>query len=139
MLMPLLEPNHNWVWWIVIGLLAAMMRMSRRFPFSWIAYVYIDFFRTTPALVQLIWIFYVLPIVLGIGLSPITSGVIALSLPRIQVSAGSRFASSIGMGRSPSGNFETTSRVAFHSLFAKSWYDLIFSSEKRMSWPVVPK
>jgi uncharacterized membrane protein YeaQ/YmgE (transglycosylase-associated protein family) len=22
MLMPLLEPNHNWVWWIVIGLLA---------------------------------------------------------------------------------------------------------------------
>lgn len=22
MLMPLLEPSHNWVWWIVIGLLA---------------------------------------------------------------------------------------------------------------------
>lgn len=64
----------------VVGVVAALMRMSRKFPFSWIAYIYIDFFRTTPALVQLIWIFYVLPIVLGISLSPITSGVIALSL-----------------------------------------------------------
>lgn len=64
----------------VVGIVAALMRMSRKFPFSWIAYVYIDFFRTTPALVQLIWIFYVLPIVLGISLSPVTSGVIALSL-----------------------------------------------------------
>jgi polar amino acid transport system permease protein len=54
--------------------------MSRKFPLVQIAYVYIDFFRTTPALVQLIWIFYVLPIILGLNLSPFTSGVIALSL-----------------------------------------------------------
>jgi polar amino acid transport system permease protein len=63
-----------------IGLLAALMRMSGRFPLVQIAYVYIDFFRTTPALVQLIWIFYVLPILAGINLSPITAGVVALSL-----------------------------------------------------------
>jgi uncharacterized membrane protein YeaQ/YmgE (transglycosylase-associated protein family) len=25
MLMPLLEPNHNWIWWIVIGLLAGAL------------------------------------------------------------------------------------------------------------------
>ena len=64
----------------VIGLLAALMRISRKAPFSQIAYIYIDFFRTTPALVQLIWIFYVLPIVIGINLDPISAGVIALSL-----------------------------------------------------------
>jgi His/Glu/Gln/Arg/opine family amino acid ABC transporter permease subunit len=64
----------------VIGLLAALMRISRKPPFSQIAYIYIDFFRTTPALVQLIWIFYVLPILLGINLDPISAGVIALSL-----------------------------------------------------------
>jgi polar amino acid transport system permease protein len=64
----------------IIGMIAALMRMSRTFPFTQIAYIYIDFFRTTPALVQLIWIFYVLPILTGIGLSPVTSGVIALSL-----------------------------------------------------------
>ena len=64
----------------VVGLLAALLRISRRAPLTQIAYIYIDFFRTTPALVQLIWIFYVLPIVLGINLDPITAGVIALSL-----------------------------------------------------------
>ena len=64
----------------VIGLLAALMRISHKAPFSQIAYIYIDFFRTTPALVQLIWIFYVLPIVIGINLDPISAGVIALSL-----------------------------------------------------------
>jgi polar amino acid transport system permease protein len=64
----------------VVGLLAALMRISRKAPFSQIAYIYIDFFRTTPALVQLIWIFYVLPILLGINLDPISAGVIALSL-----------------------------------------------------------
>jgi His/Glu/Gln/Arg/opine family amino acid ABC transporter permease subunit len=64
----------------VVGLLAALLRISRRAPFTQMAYIYIDFFRTTPALVQLIWIFYVLPIVLGINLDPITAGVIALSL-----------------------------------------------------------
>jgi His/Glu/Gln/Arg/opine family amino acid ABC transporter permease subunit len=64
----------------LVGLLAALMRISRKPPFAQIAYVYIDFFRTTPALVQLIWIFYVLPIIVGVSFSPITSGVIALSL-----------------------------------------------------------
>jgi His/Glu/Gln/Arg/opine family amino acid ABC transporter permease subunit len=62
------------------GLVAAVMRISHKPPFSQIAYIYIDFFRTTPALVQLIWIFYVLPIIVGVEFSPITSGVIALSL-----------------------------------------------------------
>jgi His/Glu/Gln/Arg/opine family amino acid ABC transporter permease subunit len=64
----------------IIGLIAAILRLWSKPPFKQITYVYIDFFRTTPALVQLIWIFYVLPIILGIELSAITSGVIALSL-----------------------------------------------------------
>lgn len=25
MLMPLLEPNHNWLWWIIIGLIAGAL------------------------------------------------------------------------------------------------------------------
>ncbi len=64
----------------VIGLLTAVARMSRRPPFVQIAYIYTDFFRTTPALVQLIWVFYAMPVVLGISLSPLWSGVVALSL-----------------------------------------------------------
>ena len=64
----------------LVGLVTAILRVSRKPPFAQIAYIYTDFFRTTPALVQLIWIFYVLPIILGVEFSPITSGVIALSL-----------------------------------------------------------
>ena len=81
----------------VIGLLAALMRISHKAPFSQIAYIYIDFFRTTPALVQLIWIFYVLPIVIGINLDPISAGVIALSL-----NAGAFLAEVFRGGMSPS-------------------------------------
>jgi len=64
----------------LIGLITAILRISRKPPFAQVAYIYTDFFRTTPALVQLIWIFYVLPIILGVQFSPIASGVIALSL-----------------------------------------------------------
>lgn len=64
----------------ILGLLAALMRMSGKQPFTGIAYVYVEFFRNTPALVQLIWIFYVLPVLFGIALGPIQAGVVALSL-----------------------------------------------------------
>ena len=76
----LLVSSLSLVFGTPIGLIAALTRMSGRFPFAQIAYIYIDFFRTTPPLVQLIWIFYVLPILIGFGLSPIASGVLALSL-----------------------------------------------------------
>lgn len=65
---------------VVIGLLTALVRMSRVRVLSPLLYVYVDFFRTTPALVQLIWIFYVLPILLGVSLSAFVAGSIALSL-----------------------------------------------------------
>jgi polar amino acid transport system permease protein len=64
----------------VIGLFVTSLRMSRKQPFSGLAYIYTEFFRTTPALVQLIWIFYVLPVLFNISMGPIEAGVIALSL-----------------------------------------------------------
>ena len=70
----------SFVFGSTLGLIVAGLRMSRTPPFTQIAYIYIDFFRTTPALVQLIWVFYVLPILIGVSLSPVTSGVVALSL-----------------------------------------------------------
>lgn len=64
----------------IIGLVVAMLRLWHKPVISQLAYVYTDFFRTTPPLVQLIWIFYVLPILVHISFSPVTSGVLALSL-----------------------------------------------------------
>lgn len=64
----------------LLGLLVALARGTRRFPITQIAYIYTDFFRTTPLLVQIIWIFYVMPILIGINLSPVVAGIVAFSL-----------------------------------------------------------
>jgi polar amino acid transport system permease protein len=44
------------------------------------ATVYIEFFRGTPVIVQLFWVFFCLPLLLGVELSNMTSAVIALTL-----------------------------------------------------------
>ena len=45
-----------------------------------IAYGYTELFRTTPLLMQIVWVFYVLPLVTGIAFSPFYSGLIAFGL-----------------------------------------------------------
>ncbi|WP_157264001.1 amino acid ABC transporter permease [Azohydromonas aeria] len=42
--------------------------------------LYVEFFRGTPVIVQLFWIFFCLPLVLGVELSNLASAVIALTL-----------------------------------------------------------
>lgn len=63
-----------------IGILVAFARLWGPGWVQKIAYVYVDLFRATPPLVQLIWIYYVGPMLLGINMSAVTAGVIALSL-----------------------------------------------------------
>ena len=46
------------------GLILALMRMSRYRLLSWPAIVLIEFFRTTPLLIQLFWIYFALPVVI---------------------------------------------------------------------------
>ncbi len=63
---------------LVGGLILALMRLS---PFRLLqlpAYGFTEVFRTTPLLVQVVWVFSVLPLTLGIMLSPFFSGLVAL-------------------------------------------------------------
>jgi His/Glu/Gln/Arg/opine family amino acid ABC transporter permease subunit len=65
---------------MVVGLLVALGRLSRR---SWLygpATAYIEVFRNTPALVQLIWMYYCLPILTGINMSAAMSATLALAV-----------------------------------------------------------
>ncbi|GAA5345084.1 amino acid ABC transporter permease [Planifilum fimeticola] len=64
---------------LVLGLVTAMARMSRRVLLRWPARAYISVIRGTPLLVQLFILFYGLPVI-GITLDPITAAVIGLSL-----------------------------------------------------------
>ena len=63
-----------------LGFLLALARSSRLKVLSVIAGIYVEFFRGTPVLIQLFWIFFCLPLLLGAVLSNFLAGVIALSL-----------------------------------------------------------
>lgn len=65
---------------IVLGLFLALMRQSRLRGVRWTAAVYNELFRDTPVLVQLIWVYYVLPILLDIRFTATTAVVIGLTL-----------------------------------------------------------
>ena len=65
---------------LVVGLVAALLRLSKIPGVSQLVRAYIDVFRCTPVLVQLVWIYYALPLVLGIRMSAFVSTVLTLSL-----------------------------------------------------------
>ena len=64
---------------IVIGLAAALARLSDIAPLRWLARGYVDVVRGTPALVQIFFIYFGAPAI-GIRLGAPTSAVIALGL-----------------------------------------------------------
>jgi His/Glu/Gln/Arg/opine family amino acid ABC transporter permease subunit len=64
---------------LVFALAVALGGMSRWAPLRWLVKSYIEVMRGTPLLLQLIYIYYVLPEV-GIRMNSFTAGVIALTL-----------------------------------------------------------
>ena len=64
---------------IVIAVITASMKMSSFFPVRWVGVTYIEIFRGTSLLVQMYWIFFVLPL-FGITLDKFTAGFLAVGL-----------------------------------------------------------
>jgi len=65
---------------LVIGLIVALMRLSRIPILERVAIIYTDFFRSVPLMVILIWLYYCLPILTGVDLPAVASGVTGLSV-----------------------------------------------------------
>ena len=65
---------------LFVGLFLGMMRLSKHMAVSQPALWYIELFRNTPALIQLMWVYYALPILTGLELNAIMSCTVALSL-----------------------------------------------------------
>ena len=63
-----------------LGFAVGLARTSRNIALRALSSAYVEFFRGTPVLVQLFWIFFCLPLMLGVELSNFTSGVVALTL-----------------------------------------------------------
>ena len=64
---------------LVFGLVVALARMTRLRAVRTVATFYIEIIRGTPALLQLFYIYFVLP-AFGIKLPPFTAGVIGLTV-----------------------------------------------------------
>jgi polar amino acid transport system permease protein len=64
---------------LVVAFAAGLGRLSQIAPVRWIAATYVEFFRGTSIFVQLFWAYYVLPL-MGLELSPVQAGVLALGL-----------------------------------------------------------
>jgi polar amino acid transport system permease protein len=63
-----------------LGLLLGLMRRSDNAALRYPAAVYIESFRATPILVQLVWIYYSMPILTGLQMGNIMSCAIGLGL-----------------------------------------------------------
>lgn len=83
----------------VLGFLLALARTSKSAILRGVSSVYVEFFRGTPVLVQLFWVFFCLPLLLGVELSNMASGIIALSLYMGAISSESFRASLKSVGR----------------------------------------
>ncbi|OYO22085.1 ABC transporter permease [Enemella dayhoffiae] len=64
---------------LVLGLLIALARISRFRVLQVIALIYVEILRGTPLLVQLVYIFFVLPAI-GIDIQPLPAGILGLGL-----------------------------------------------------------
>ncbi|WP_306934793.1 amino acid ABC transporter permease [Agrobacterium larrymoorei] len=65
---------------LLVGLIAGLAQLSRSEMLRWASWGYIELFRCTPLLVQLLWFYYALPILTGIEISAITASILTLSL-----------------------------------------------------------
>lgn len=116
---------------IVIGVLAALGKISRLPPLRWIASLYIWVVRGTPLLVQVLFVFLALPtLVPALQLSDFASACVALSF-----NAGAYNAEAIrsGLLAVPKGQIE-----AARSLGLSSWYtfvDVTFPQAFKISLP----
>ena len=73
-----------WIPSIVIGLAGGFLLAQARLAGSKVvrgaSLVYVELFRDTPVLIQLIWFFYAFPILVGVQLSPYAAALLGLTL-----------------------------------------------------------
>lgn len=65
---------------MVLGLLLVLPRRSRRWYVQYPVRFLIEFIRSTPLLVQLYFVFFALPLLIGLRLTPLVTGVLVLGI-----------------------------------------------------------
>lgn len=63
-----------------IGLLIALMGVAKRRSLFYVSRVYVEFFRSIPLLVMILWVYYGLPILTGVQFGVFVTGLICLAI-----------------------------------------------------------
>src|SRR4030081_2063778 len=63
-----------------LGLVVGILRLRRWPGIDWLLLAYIELFRCTPLLVQIIWFYYAFPVVIGVNIPAHVAAVTVLSL-----------------------------------------------------------
>lgn len=116
---------------IILGVILALMRLSRNRIIHWIAVAYIEFIRGTPQMVQILFVYF------GIGylisnLSAIVAGIIAIGL-----NSGAYVAEDIrsGIDSLPKGQIEAARSLGLSQ--AKAYRYVIIPQAIRNIWPAL--
>jgi polar amino acid transport system permease protein len=64
----------------LLGLIVGMVRVKRWAVIDWLLIAYIELFRCTPLLVQIIWFYYAFPVVIGLNIPAHVAAVSVLTL-----------------------------------------------------------
>ena len=64
----------------LLGLIVGMLRVARFPVIDWLLIAYIELFRCTPLLVQIIWFYYAFPVVIGVNIPAHVAAVSVLTL-----------------------------------------------------------
>ena len=65
---------------MILGLLISLPGLSTKRYLRTFNRIYVETLRSIPVLVLILWVYYGLPVVLGIALSPFAAGIVALAL-----------------------------------------------------------
>ncbi len=115
---------------IVVGLAACFGKLMQRGPLSALARIYIDLFRTLPEIVTIFWIYACFPLVFGLRLDSVETGILALSL------YSGAFLAEIfraGIQSIPRGQFEAARALGIPAIWM--WLSIILPQMVRLMIP----
>ena len=75
------------VFGLILGLFLGAARYSKKRAFNWPATVFVEVFRNTPALVQIMWFFFALPILLPFDIDSFTAAFLGLMMNTVAFAA----------------------------------------------------
>ena len=65
---------------LILGMVVALFGLNKSTILRWISVAFVELFRNIPSIVQLYWIYYVVPAVWNVILSPFLSATLAFSM-----------------------------------------------------------